>query len=206
MRSIFPPVVLILVLLWAGCSSHKHEHQLHQLLENELSPDMPGIAAAVFGSGGKLLWTGAARFADTLTSEPLSPQHTFRIASITKTFEAAAILRLWELKKLGLDDNIAMQISTQHAEILQSGGYEPEAITIRQLLSHTSGMADHTHSPRYATDTFLQRPIWTRTMQLEELVATYRPVDLPGARFSYSDTGYILLGEIIENLSGQPMG
>lgn len=189
-----------------SCSTkHRYDH-LQSLLENELAPDMPGIAAAVAGQGQKHIWVGAAGLADTLGKEPLTSRHTFRIASVTKTFVAASILRLWEQGKLGLDDPIEKHISAIHTEILRKGGYSPEMITIRQLLNHTSGMADHTHSPRYSTDFMQERHVWTRTGQLEELVASSKPLDAPGKAFSYSDTGYILLGEIIENLSRLPMG
>lgn len=176
------------------------------MLNGELSPDMPGIVAAIAGSGQKLIWAGAAGYADTITKEPLSPSNTFRIASVTKTFVAASILRLWEQDKLRLDDPIALYISTLHSEILRNGGYNTDSITIRQLLNHTSGMADHTHSDRYTPEYMQERHVWTRTEQLEELVRLGKPLDKPGARFSYSDSGYILLGEIIENLTGQTMG
>ncbi|MCE1201836.1 MAG: beta-lactamase family protein [Bacteroidia bacterium] len=197
---------VVLYVISLSCNSNHKQTELQQLLYDELSPDMPGIVAAIAGPDQKLFWAGAAGYADTITKEPLSPSNTFRIASVSKTFVAAAILRLWEQDKLRLDDPIALYISSLHSEILRNGGYNPDSITIRQLLNHTSGMADHTHSDRYTPEYMQERHVWTRTEQLEELVRLGKPLDKPGARFSYSDSGYVLLGEIIENLTGQPMG
>ena len=71
------------------------------------------------------------------------------MASVTKTFVASTILRLWEDKKLKLEDPIIKYISKEHCEILIKGGYAPEKITILHLLTHSSGMAEHTQTEKF---------------------------------------------------------
>lgn len=130
-----------------------------------------------------------------------------RIASVTKTFVAASILRLYESEQINLDDPIANLISTEHTEMLEADGYATDEITVRQLLMHASGMNDH-----FASDTFTQTVManpakkWTRTEQLAIMLDTSEPIAAPGEAFHYSDTGYILLGEIIERTLEKPLG
>ena len=82
-------------------------------------------------------------------------------------------------------------------------GYDLNKITIRHLLTHTAGLFDHAGSNTYIEKVFAD-PFheWTRTEQVQGCVDWGDPLFEPGEQFSYSDTGYILLGEIIENVTG----
>jgi D-alanyl-D-alanine carboxypeptidase len=125
-----------------------------------------------------------------------------RIASVTKTYVAATALRLWEEGKLELEAPIVRYIDPAYAALLAEDGYDAEAITVKHLLSHTSGMADHAQTQEFF-DTILKDPshMWTREEDLRGLVDWTDPVGTPGERFFYSDTGYVLLGHIIEKQS-----
>jgi D-alanyl-D-alanine carboxypeptidase len=175
---------------------------LKTILDQELSAEMPGILASIWMPNQKLAWNGAAGLEDISSKKMLNTNQQFRIASVTKTFVAAAILRLWEDKKLSLEDPVEKYISSEHAAILRKGTYDPAKITIRHLLQHSSGMFDHTHISTYMPAVFGNPSHqWTRTEQLEELVKGGKPVGAIGEKFSYSDTGYILLGEVLEKLT-----
>jgi D-alanyl-D-alanine carboxypeptidase len=135
---------------------------------------------------------------------PLTPNHVFRIASVTKSFTAAAILRLMETGKLDINQPIMDYISPDSAALLRQGGYDPATITIQQLLSHTSGIYD------YAEDSAFQKKVfadpthaWTRAEQIKHAMDYGKATGTPGEKYSYSDTGYILLGDIIERKTGQ---
>ena len=156
-------------------------------------------AAALHLSAPGLEWEGAAGLADPATGEPMTPHHPVRIASNTKTFVAAAVLRLDERGQLGLDDPIASHLSGGHLELLRSGGYDPAGITVRHLLTHTSGLYDHTDADQYA-ERILAEPQhrWSRTEQLEAAMAWGDPWGAPGEVYHYADSGYILLGEVLE--------
>jgi D-alanyl-D-alanine carboxypeptidase len=152
-------------------------------------------------------WEGAAGMADPANGVPMTPANPVRIASNTKTFVAAAILRLWEKSRLGLDDAISDHLAAEHLELLRGDGYDTEAMTIRHLLTHTSGLFDHGGSEKYLA-AILADPMhhWTRTEQLRGAVEWGDPHGPPGEIYTYSDTGYILLGEIIERTTGRSLG
>src|SRR3954467_2378106 len=96
-------------------------------------PTFPGAALAV--RTPSLTWIGAAG--------KLSPHSTFRIASVTKTFTAAATLRLVEDGRIDLDAPIARYLSPTTLGLLRDGGYDVDAIHVRHLLTHTSGLYDY---------------------------------------------------------------
>jgi D-alanyl-D-alanine carboxypeptidase len=154
--------------------------------------DMKGMLIHVEAPKQHVSWTGAGGVAEISTLRPLTGNEPFRIASITKTFVATTILRLWEDGKIQLDDPVTRYISSKHTDILRTDGYAPEKITLRHLLTHTSGLYDHGSSSEYVQAIF-DRPEyqWTRTEQIQRMVDWGRPVGKPGERFSYSDTGYL---------------
>lgn len=128
------------------------------------------------------------------------------MASNTKTYVAAGVLRLYEDAKLRIDAPIASLLSKESIETLRRGGYDPDVITVRHLLTHTSGIFDYAMSTPYQEAVFgSPTRRWTREEQLRFAVDKGQPYGAPGTVFKYSDTGYILLGEIIERVSGKPL-
>ncbi len=162
-----------------------------------------GISMTVFAPDQKIYWSGAIGFDSTQKTNELSEEQPFRIASITKTFTASAILRLYEQGKLKLEDPITNFISDQHQSILLQGGYAPNKITIKHCLQHTSGLFDYAMGGNHYIKTARKNPFkrWTRTEQIQFAMDHGKPIGQPGEKYAYSDTGYILLGEIIEKLT-----
>ncbi|GAB4514980.1 MAG: hypothetical protein OHK0046_17830 [Anaerolineae bacterium] len=176
--------------------------------EIEANPDTPGQLLTVIAPQAGLEVDLAAGVIDFVSGSPLEPGATFRLASVTKTFTAAAVLRLVEMGQVDLDASIAQYISAESIAILQTDGYATDRITVRQLLLHTSGIADFaSRNPAYVGALF-ENPSreWTRAEQIQFAVDTADPVGEPGAQYSYSDTGYSLLGELIERQTGQQLG
>lgn len=212
------PVLRVIFLLAGvvGCAAPKSTtgpaalgQRLQALVDSTFaaSPQVPGLILRVEAPRLGLAWSGAAGFFDRATATKLMPEHTVRMASNTKTYIAATVLRLVEQGKLGLDAPIAGLLSAESLRGLARGGYDAKGITLRMLLQHTSGIFDYAMSPQYASavsNDFGHR--WTRAEQLGFAVDSGKPVGKPAERYSYSDTGYILLGEIIERVSGLPMG
>ena len=125
---------------------------------------------------------------------------------MTITFVAAALLRLSETGRLDLDSPIERLTSSEHSAILRADGYQPENITVRQLMMHSAGLADHFASDEGIAVAFANpQRLWKRTQQLALMTRLTDPLGKPGETFSYSDTGYILLGEIIEKVTGEPL-
>src|SRR3954468_23066113 len=164
-------------------------------------PAFPGVALAVRAPG--FSWSSAAGDADRATRKPLTSRAPFRIASVTKTFTAAAILRLVEDGKLGLDDPVATHLSSSTATLLRRGGYDVGAIRVRNLLQHTSGLFDYADTQAYETSVISHpRHRWSRGEQLRFAMTHGKPLFPAGSNFRYSDTNYILLGEILERRTG----
>ena len=170
------------------------------------NPAAPGVVATVRSPGRGIDWSGAAGLADRGAKTPLTPTHAFRIASVTKLFVAATALRLAEDGRIDLASPIAAYVDPASTTQLRAGGYDPGKILVRQLLTHTSGIADYAQNPLYA-GALLGNPAhkWTRREQIQFAMDKAKPVGAPGQRFGYSDTGYILLGEIIERATGKPL-
>ena len=123
---------------------------------------------------------------------PNTPQTRFRLGSITKQFTAMAVLILQDKGKLNIGEPISKYLKRT------TPAWEP--ITIRHLLNHTSGIPSYTSFPQMMSRTVRQ------VATVEEVIATFREKDLefpPGDRFTYSNSAYILLGQIVERASGQ---
>lgn len=150
-----------------------------------------GISVAVVWHGEPVVARGYG-LADVERKTPAAADTLFRIGSITKQFTAAAILQLAAAHKLALDDDLHRYLPDYPTH--------GKRITLRNLLAHTSGIRDYEHGIPWLQDHMSeQRPA-------AELVAQFAaaPLDFePGARWSYSNSGYFLLGLIIERASGQ---
>ncbi|MFE6056834.1 serine hydrolase domain-containing protein [Kitasatospora sp. NPDC056446] len=155
-------------------------------------------ALAAVREDGRLVWRDATGVADLATRAPADPEGRFRIGSSTKTFVATTLLQLVGEHRLDLDD---------HLESLLPGIVpNSTGITVRQLLNHTSGVADYTKDPAFD----FYQPGWLTTgrftsYSLRDLVGIadrYPPTFAPGQDWKYSNTNYILVAMIIEKLTG----
>lgn len=166
-------------------------------------PNTKGIAMHVEAPNLNISWTGAAGWADGDTKRELLPTDPALIASVTKTYVAAATLKLVESGKLALDTSIEQLLSTKTANLLQETGYNLKGITLANLGTHTSGIETYVDLP-YFQDLTHSEPnrIWTRDEQIA-LAMTIEPKKQPD-EFSYSETNYLLLTEIIEQQTGLP--
>jgi D-alanyl-D-alanine carboxypeptidase len=165
-----------------------------------------GAAMALDSPELGLIWRGAAGLADPPGEVPMTPATPVRIASNTKTFVAAAVLRMVEERRLGLDDALANRLPEEQVALLRDDGYDPERMLLRHLLTHTAGLFDHTSTSQYEeriTGDPLHR--WTPLEQLEAAVEWGQPLAGPGEVYSYCDTGYVLLGQVLERATGQPL-
>jgi D-alanyl-D-alanine carboxypeptidase len=153
--------------------------------------DQPG-AIVLAAKDGRAVFKRAYGLADLEFSTMLEPDMLMRIGSVTKQFTAGVILRLVELGKLRVTDTVSKYLP----DYPETG----RTITIEHLLTHTSGVPNVTALPEYG-------PGQARRLSVDALLAMFkdRPLDFaPGTRFSYSNSGYALLGAIIEKVTQQP--
>ena len=149
---------------------------------------LPSVAGAVV-LDGEVLWSDAVGLADADSDESATPDHQYRIGSITKTFTAVAVMQLRDAGKLDLEDRL-----DAHLDVPARGD-----LTLRRMLSHASGL--QREIPGNVWDT-LRFPKST-----DELVATLGEAErvlAPGERWHYSNLAYILLGEVVATLCGMP--
>jgi D-alanyl-D-alanine carboxypeptidase len=182
--------------------------ELQKMLAAEVAanPSLPGEMMHLTLPKQGLDVSLAAGLFDRQSKLPLEPHHLFRIASVTKTFTAASILRLFEKGKIKLDDPINRYLPKEYIEILDKGGYPTNAITVRQLLNHTSGIHDYADDSKYFAAVMSDpKHRWTRMEQIQSAIKWGKPHFEPGKGYLYSDTGYNLLGEMIERLSGESL-
>jgi D-alanyl-D-alanine carboxypeptidase len=135
-----------------------------------------------------------AGLADKATHQPMQPQDRVHIGSITKTFVSTVVLQLAAERRLSLNDSVQKWLPG----VITGHGYHPDQITIRQLLQQTSGLRDYTDNP-----TFLTPQELARTWQPQQLVDIALRLGPPLHGWFYSNTNYILLGMIIQKVTGQ---
>lgn len=161
-----------------------------QLLAEAYPADGPG-AAVLVARGDEVIYRGARGLASVELKVPLSPDQSFRIGSVTKQFAAAGLLKLIDAGKVSLDDPLSKFLPD----------YPNGAkITVRQLLNHTSGIKSYTDIAGV-----MDGPI-RQDLSTAALVAMFKdqPVDFaPGEKWAYNNSGYVLVGAVIEAASGK---
>jgi D-alanyl-D-alanine carboxypeptidase len=168
---------------------------LDALVQQLVDLHEPGtvLGVSVPGQGRYLGVAGTTGIGDPT---PLDLAMKFRVGSITKTFTATAALQLVDGCLLRLDDTI---------DRWQPGLANAEQITVRQLLNHTSGIADYDDSDEFSNvldgNPFFE---WA-PQQLVDLGAALGPQFAPGTAWEYSNTNFIILGLIVESITGQPL-
>lgn len=162
-------------------------------------PSLPSAAVALRGPDGQRAEV-VRGLADTATGEPLTAAHSYRIASCTKPFVAAAVVSLASEGAVALDAPVIDSVAPAAADVFAA--YEhARVVTVRQVLQHRSGLVDHTMFPEFNAS--VTAP-WTPLQQLT--IAAGKPaLFAPGTAMSYSDSGYVLLGQMIEHLTGQSL-
>jgi CubicO group peptidase (beta-lactamase class C family) len=151
----------------------------------------PSVSVAVV-KDGKLVYAKAFGTADLAAGRPANLQTRYAVGSISKQFTAAALLMLEEQGKLSLDD----RVSKYFPDLTRAG-----EVTIRQLLSHTSGYED------YAPQDYII-PEWTRPTTPQAVVEHWarKPLDFdPGTKWQYSNTNFVLAAQIFEKVSGRSL-
>jgi D-alanyl-D-alanine carboxypeptidase len=161
-----------------------------QVFSKMYPADEPGAAVLVQRDGRVVLRKGYG-IADLELGVPIQPDMVFELGSVTKQFTAAAVLKLAEQGKLRLEDEV-----TKHLPDYPTHGAR---ITIEHLLTHTSGIPSYTGLPEW-------QPLVRKDLTLPELIALFKDKPLefaPGEKWSYNNSAYVLLGAVIEKVSGR---
>lgn len=184
-------MILLFAVAFGLANCQKNDSEYDRLMNDKFSSDGPG-AAALIVRDGKILYRKGFGMANMELDVKMSPDHVFRIGSITKQFTSCAILKLAEEGKLDLQDDI-----TKYIDDYPTHGY---TITIEHLLTHSSGIKSYTSMSDWTDE--VRRKDFTPT----ELIDFFKnqPMDFaPGEEFRYNNSAYFLLAYIIELVSGK---
>ncbi|MFD5390086.1 serine hydrolase domain-containing protein [Streptomyces sp. NPDC127074] len=160
--------------------------------------DAPGAAVLIRGAGGGTRFI-AAGVADVRTGRRIHRNDHFRAGSLTKTVIAAVTLRLAAQRRLGLDDPVEKHLPG----LVRGHGNDGRNITIRQLLNHTSGLFDYTEDPVLARQLSAAADRTRTPAALVRTALTHRPYFAPGTEWRYSNTNYVLLGMVVQRVTGR---
>lgn len=152
----------------------------------------PGVAVLVT-ERGKTVYKRGQGFADVEVKTPITTKTVFRLASMTKQLAAVTLLQLVDEGKVSLNDPVSKYVP----QLPQPGG----SATIRQILNHTSGIKSYTN-----ISTFM-RENDARPQTTESLIAAFKdvpPPSKPGEEWYYNNSGYVLVGAVIEKVTGKP--
>lgn len=195
MKKVVLPIIFFLLTLSYINAQSKEDKQLIKsidaLLAENFSSTTPGCAVLV-AKKGRVIYQKAYGSANLELNVPLRPDMVFNLASVTKQFTAVAVLQLEEQGKISVQDSIQKYIPD-----FPSKGF---TITIENLLTHTSGIKDYMQIEE--TQPYMER--WD--FSPKKLIDVFRNFPLefePGTKFKYSNSGYALLGYIIQKISGE---
>jgi len=178
---------------------HPKVDEFNKLMNEIVAAGIPGVQLTVHDSVNGY-WSGAFGLADLASDVAIKTNHITRVGSTVKTFTAVTILLLQEEGKLNTGDPVTAYLSAKETKGLKNA----EKSTIRQLLQHSSGIYNYILNPQF------------QTASLNDLIRTWYPGELldyargqepffePGEDVKYSNTNYILLGMIIEKVTGKP--
>jgi len=203
MRGLLP--LLAVILLPAACGGPPEGNSgadevtsdraiRSQAVLNAIDPEGPGCSAAV-GNDGTVVWAGVRGIANLATGTPITTDTVFDIASVSKQFTATAILLLVQEGRLGLDDRLS-----DHVPGLPGWA---ATVTVGQLMHQTSGIPDYTGL--LEEQGFEDSDHTTQADALKALAAVPTLEFEPATQFEYSNSNYILLAEIVQDVSGTPL-
>jgi D-alanyl-D-alanine carboxypeptidase len=180
-------------------STNPNNNKYQSLIDDMTSSGVVGITMSVYQPRAGM-WIGAGGKADLHNNIDMKPCNISRVGSTVKMFTATTVLKLIEEGKLGLDDKIADYLQGDMINKIENA----DIATIRQLLQHSSGIYNYIQNLKF------------QTASLNDLIKEWKPDDLlkyaynqkayflPGEDVRYSNTGYILLGLLIEKIEGKP--
>jgi D-alanyl-D-alanine carboxypeptidase len=192
-----PKLITLLAFVLLLCNmAPVQADKINDYLKSEMAKrHIPGVSLVVIRQG-RVILVRSYGLADVELSVPITPNSVFKLASVTKPFTATAIMMLVEEGKISLDDRIA--------EYLPKLPFQWNKVTVRQALSHTSGLADYLQAPGWSW-----RNSWRLDLTPDEFIDLTSAAPIlfnPGEGIKYSNTGYYLLGMLIEKVSGKAYG
>ena len=200
-RTLLPICLAVLVLgnLFAQNSNFppEKEEAIRILFEKYLGMGIPGLALGVY-SESTGVWTYAAGYSNLENRIPLTNQHVHYLQSVSKTYMAVAILKLYEKGRIDLDAPIGKYLNLRLLQSIPGA----EKVTVRMLLNHTSGLPDYNTEPRLVSK-IIHDP--KKVLTVEEMLSYIEDLPMqfePGSKYKYVNANYALLSLIADAITG----
>ena len=186
-------VVLAPVSTLAAGVTQTTQNEVDQAMQGQLVEQRIAGMTLVVVRDGTVIYGKGYGYADRETARPVKPEDRFEIGSISKSFTATAIMLLVEDGKISLDDKLD--------KFIASAPPQWSGITIRHLLSHTSGL------PEYPDDPTFTDLLANKILREDDMLGRFKAYPLgwePGTKYRYSNVGYDILGIVVRMVSGKP--
>jgi D-alanyl-D-alanine carboxypeptidase len=179
--------------------------RLQAAVEGQVQSGAPGALARLEAPRAELAWAGAAGHLSRNGSRTLRPDDAFRVASTTKNVTAAVAVRLAAERQLALDETLGEQLAPELLHRWRVWEDLPRT-TPRQLLAHTAGLPNYFREESFAAR-LREEPgrIWRPVDLVDHAAEHGTPTFRPGEGFSYSDTGYVVAGILVEQVTGRSL-
>ncbi len=196
---------IVILLISNICNAQEFERKFQTILDStyQSNKEAVGIMIHVESPDKNISWTSAVGFSNKGTTEKLNKNQPLLIASNTKTYVSATILKMVENGKIKLNQPIKKIIHRKTKRLLKNSGYDVNKITVKHLLSHTSGITDYVDDSYFLFVNENPNYKWTRDEQIKLAMKMAKPVET-GKTYAYGDINYLLLTEIIERKTGKP--
>ncbi|ASK29232.1 hypothetical protein CEY12_03540 [Chryseobacterium sp. T16E-39] len=197
--------VLILILPSNGYAQNT-ELAFQKIVDSSFlaHPETIGLLVHIESPHQNISWSYTTGKNGINNNEKLNSGQPLLIASNTKPYIAATILKLIEKKKMNLRQPLKDLLTSKTSHLLSAAGYDLNTITLFHLMSHTSGIRDYVTESYFSFISTHKNYNWTRDEQIILATKEGKPLAQPGSIFKYADINYVLLSEIIEQKTGKP--
>ncbi len=205
--------LMLMVAFFISCknksSTVQHEQKttvFQNIIDSilQLNPQSIGLMVHIESPKNGISWSGSSGVSDKEKNTPIHSLQPALIASSIKSYISASILKLQEEGTLDIEDSIAKHLTQKTANLFREDGYDLDAIKIKHLLSHTSGINDYVNDAYFQFIDNNPKYRWTRDEQLARTVKVADPIGQVQEQFKYADANFLLATEIIEQRTGKP--
>ncbi|MFS4469904.1 serine hydrolase domain-containing protein [Chryseobacterium sp. T20] len=199
-------VIFLIILAASNSYAQDIQQKIKDIVDSTYAADPKAVGFALYveAPDQNLSFSYAVGYSERETKQKLTADQPILIASTTKPYVAATILRLAEKGRLDINQPLKKYLTSKSDQVLSTAGYNTNSITLKHLLSHTSGIRDYVDEGYFKFIGEHPQHAWTREEQIIRAAGLGKPLSNPGEGFHYADINFVLLTEVIENVTHQP--
>lgn len=188
--------ILFLFNSFLFAQESNEENEVASTMEELVNHSVPGIVFAIKSTD--LDWAGAAGFSSIEEQNDMEVKSLHYLQSISKIYTAVAVLQLVDQSKIDLDESIATYLPVEVSSLVE----QIDQMTVRMVLNHTSGIPEYNYLPEYVTILLQDQDYAFSALEYIQFLKGEQPDFPPGSRYSYRNSGYVLLTLMLDHLVG----